>query len=99
MGILHKASGGYWTYFLAMERDLEVLSRYVEFATANMTTFSLEMARILLAAGSEADVLLKAVCEREDPSAQARTIGAYFNVISSKLPNVTSFEVQPKPSR
>ena len=94
MGILHKASDGYWTYFLAMERDLEALSRYVDFATANMTTFSLEMARILLAAGSEADVLLKAICKREDPSARAGTIGAYFKVISSELPNVISFEVQ-----
>jgi len=94
MGILHKASHGYWTYFLAMEQDLEALSRYVDFAPENMTTFSLEMARILLTAGSEADVLLKAICEREDPSAQADTIGAYFKVISSKLPNVISFEVQ-----
>ena len=43
------------TYFLAMDRDVETLSRYVDFATPNMATFSLEMARVLLAAGSEAD--------------------------------------------
>ena len=94
MAILQKKSDGYWTYFLAMERDLEVLSRYVDFCTSNLSTFSLEMARILLAAGSEADVLLKAICEREDSAAQPSSIAAYFTVVSNKLPNILSFEVQ-----
>ena len=93
MAIVHKRSDGYWTYFLAMERDLEVLSRYVDFSTENWSTFSIENARIMLAAGSEADVLLKAICNREDPAAEASTIGRYFKTISERLANVLSFEV------
>jgi hypothetical protein len=94
MAILLKKSDGYWNYFLALERDLETLSRYVDFTTDNMATYSLEMARILLAAGAEADVLLKAICRREDPQAKAKTVGRYFEVLSLARPEVMSFEVR-----
>jgi len=93
MGILQEKSDGYWNYFLALERDIEVLSRYVDFCSANYPTFSLEMARILLAAGSEADVLLKAICNREHPASKASNIGAYFAIVSDVVPHILKFEV------
>ena len=92
MGILQSKSEGYWSYFLALERDLETLSRYVQFTTENITTYSVEMARILLSAGSEADVLLKVICRRLDPSKKPASINAYFEIVSGKCPNLLEFE-------
>lgn len=94
MGILRKVSGGHWQYFLALEQDLKALSRYVDFSQGNMATYSLEMARILLAAASEADVLLKDICKRENPVRNARGIGGYFDVVTDTLPAICRFEVE-----
>lgn len=44
------ASRLHWNYFLALERDLEVLSRYVEFANRNYKTYSIELAHLLFGA-------------------------------------------------
>lgn len=49
----------YWTYFLALEDDLLVLSRYIEPSKGNFRTFSIELAHLLLAAASEVDVVMK----------------------------------------
>ena len=94
MGILQSKSEGYWAYFLALEHDLETLSRYVQFTTENITTYSVEMARILLAAGSEADVLLKAICRRVEPKTKRSSINAYYEIIAAQCPGLISFEVQ-----
>ena len=82
----------HWNYFLAIERDLEKLSRFVEFSTDNWTTYSLEMARIILAAASDIDVLLKALCKRVSPSAKAATINKYMDVINKTFPDIPMFE-------
>ena len=93
MTILQINSTNHWNYFLAIERDLEALSRYVEFSSDNYTTYSLEMARIILAAASEIDVLLKAICNKESPGDAADNIIKYKKVVESKLPNIMDFEV------
>ena len=54
----------HWHYFLAIEEDLLRLSRFVEFSKKNSSTFSLENARILMAATQEVDVLLKQICTK-----------------------------------
>lgn len=52
----------HWNYFLAIEEDINRLGRYVELAPANFPTYSIEMARMLMAATQEIDVLLKQLC-------------------------------------
>jgi len=42
----------HWNYFLALEKDLEATSRYVEFSTANLDTYSIEFAHLLLSSAS-----------------------------------------------
>jgi hypothetical protein len=49
----------HWNYFLAIESDLENLSRYIEFIDTNFKTYSIELAHLLLASSSEIDVVLK----------------------------------------
>ena len=93
MGILQRSKYfTHWNYFLAIERDLEKLSRFVEFSTDNWTTYSLEMARIILASASDIDVLLKALCKRVSPSAKAATINKYMDVINKTFPDIPMFE-------
>ena len=59
MAITERESLSYWNYFLALEADLERLSRFVEFTSVNFQTYSLEMARLLLTGASEVDVVAK----------------------------------------
>ena len=52
----------HWNYFLAIERDLDVVSRYVEFDRRNFECFSIEIAKILLSAAAEVDVVCQELC-------------------------------------
>jgi hypothetical protein len=54
----------HWNYFLAIEEDLQKVSRFIEFNQANFSTYSIELARILMASTQEIDVLLKQVCAK-----------------------------------
>jgi len=48
MGIQQRKSLNHWNYFLAIESDLEAVSRYIEPCKANFKTYSIEQARILV---------------------------------------------------
>jgi hypothetical protein len=79
-----EASGevyGYWRHFLALEADFAATARYVEFSQNNFQTFSIEYAKLLLAIGSEVDVLCKVICEKIDSAAKRRNIEDYRNCI------------------
>lgn len=76
----------HWNYFLALVEDLQNISRYVEPNEQNYDTYSLELARVLLASSSEADVLLKSICSRESPEEHAESINSYMPLIRSAYP-------------
>ncbi len=57
-------------YFHAFEDDLGSLSRFIEFAPDNYSTYSLELVRLLLAAGSEVEVALRELCKLSQPTAK-----------------------------
>jgi hypothetical protein len=86
------ASRLHWNYFLALERDLEVLSRYVEFDKANYRTYSIELARLLFAAASEIDVIAKALCERLAPDSPRTDMDQYRAVLVEHLPKLRGME-------
>jgi hypothetical protein len=67
----------YWQHFLALEADFAATSRYVEFSQKNFATFSIEYTKLLLAIGSEIDVLCKVICERIEKAAPRRNINDY----------------------
>ncbi len=67
----------HWNYFLALERDLELVSRYVEFTKPNFNAFSIELAHLLFAAASEVDVVAKLLCKRIAPTAPRVNIDDY----------------------
>ena len=51
-----------YNYFLAIENDMEKMSRFVEFDEANHKTYSIELARILFAASAEVELVAKDIC-------------------------------------
>jgi hypothetical protein len=59
MGINTEKIEPHWNYLLAIERDLDEISRFVEFDEKNFDCFSIEIARLLLASAAEVDVVCK----------------------------------------
>lgn len=83
----------HWNYLIAVERDLELLSRYIEFDSRNFNCFSIEIARLLLTSGAEIDIVCKQVCQAIAPGSSAGSINAYRNEIVAAYPRVPGFEV------
>ena len=83
----------HWNYFLALENDLIGSSRYVEFALANKSAYSIEFAQILMTAASEVDVLAKLIVEKVDPHAPRKNIDNYRDAIVKGLPDFADYEV------
>jgi hypothetical protein len=84
----------HWNYFIALESDLERLSRYVEFTKDNYKTYSMEMAHLLLAAGSEVDVVLKGLCKKVQQNSKADNIEQYREILSSKIPKLNKMKIK-----
>ncbi len=90
MAIQENTSLLHWNYFLALESDVERLSRFVEFTPNNFQTYSIEIAHLFLAASSEVDVIARQICSRVDASAKARNILQYRNIIKTAIPELES---------
>lgn len=83
----------HWNYFIALERDLEVVSRYIEFATPNFEVYSIELAHLLFAAASEVDVIAKLVCQQVSPAAPCGNIEQYRTVLLVEFPNLPTTHI------
>jgi hypothetical protein len=81
----------HWHYFLAIEEDLLRLSRFIEFSKKNASTFSLENARILMAATQEVDVLLKRICKKHGKPGEKEP--QYRKELSLEIPKLLTIEV------
>ena len=93
MGIVTAESLQQWNYFMALESDLERLSRYVEFTDKNFSTFSIEIAHLFLAAASEVDVVAKDLCASLDKNSKAKSIDRYRQVITNYYPDIGTYQV------
>jgi len=83
---------GHWNHFLALESDLDQLSRYVDFS-GNEDAYSLEIARLILGASAEVDVVLKLICQLHDSNSKASNITQYHPIVILNCPNFRSFTV------
>lgn len=93
MGISYKGAKIHWNYFLAIERDFEKLSRYIEFNEANNDTFSIELARLIMSSTQEVDVIMKRLCSLLENSTTRRDINNYKEIITSNFTDFTEEEV------
>lgn len=94
MAIISEKTDGHWNYFLSIEADLERLSRYVEFDELNYHCFSVEIARILMAAAAETDVVCKQICKSINAGSTADNIHNYRDEIVPAFPIIPRFEVR-----
>ena len=79
----------HWQYFLALDSDFSRLARYIEPTSDNFNTYSVELARMLMMATQECDVILKMLCNRygnPDCSNECQ----YREAVSQKLPALLS---------
>ena len=83
----------HWNYFIAIEQDLETVSRYIEFNELNFNVYSIELARILFAAASEVDVMAKLLCKHLEPTLKCENINDYRRVFLDKLPDMVKTEI------
>jgi hypothetical protein len=79
----------HWSYYLAIENQLAGTARFVEFSDRNKETYSIEFARILLAAASEIDVIAKQLCKLLDDNSDMKSIFQYQSILNVHLPNIT----------
>lgn len=83
----------HWNYFLAIEKNLENVSRYIEFSNANLKTYSIELTYILLSASSEVDVIMKQLCTLIDSSRTTHNINDYKIIIQNHLSGFINEEI------
>lgn len=93
MGVFHNQTILHWNYFLALEEDLNRLSRFIKFTEDNNETYSIEIARLFLSTCSEVDVVSKQLCEKVDPGSNPGNIVDYRNILKRELPDLVNFEV------
>lgn len=93
MGIESKRIEPHWNYLLALDADLVNVSRFVEFHKTNFDCFSIEIARLLLTASAEVDVVCKQLCKAIDPASTAENIHEYRDAIRPVYPRIPKFKV------
>lgn len=91
--IIEKGNNLHWNYFLALDDDVANLARYVEFSNANYDTYSIEMARLLMSASSEVDVVAKMLCKKISANCTANNIDDYRIVIKPHYPELINYTV------
>lgn len=82
----------HWYYFLALDNDFGTLARYVEPCSTNLKTYSLEIARLLMTATQECDVILKQICVNIGHPAVSNE-QAYRNVLPTTIPSITTLKI------
>ena len=83
----------HWNYLISLEKDLEVISRYIEFDEKNFEVFSIELAQLLFAASSEVDVVAKLLCENLRPGYRVERINEYRDVILNYIPDLPDYAI------
>lgn len=83
----------HWHYFLSLEEDLHALARSIEFCQANFGCYSIDLARILMAAASEVDVAAKLLCADVDVSSKSASINAYQSTLVRRFPGLPTARV------
>jgi len=93
MGIRIFKRNIHWDYYIALESDIKVLSRYIEFDESNFKVHSIELSRLLLSASSEVDVVMKELCKLVSPDSKAENINGYKKIIKDNLPLIIDSDV------
>lgn len=91
--IPQNANNRHWNYFLALDADAALLSRYIEFTPDNFATYSIELARLLMSTASEVDVVAKLACAHVSATQKAKCIVDYQKILTAGRANLPSYPV------
>ncbi len=83
----------HWRYFLALEADLKTLSRFIELHPDNYSAYSTELTKLLLASGSEVDVMLKELAFCIKGSRVENKIKAYRSAVLGRYKKFWDLEI------
>lgn len=89
----------HWEYYFTLEDDLAIAGRYVEICEENFTTHSIHFVRLLLAAGSEIDVIAKSLCRQINPAGKANNIDQYRDTIVPAFPAIPQVWMEVRSTR
>lgn len=86
----------HWEYFLALEKDLVRLSRFISLEKRNKSVNSIELARLLLACSAECDTLFKSICHQLDNSFDKKkgSIDKYRRILNIHISNLASIDIR-----
>jgi len=84
----------HWNYFLAIEEDIADLTRWIEFHESNFKCFSIQLARVLMVASAEADVIAKKLADNIKPESGAKNIRDYQKIIMDAYPEFNTHTVE-----
>jgi len=84
----------HWQFFESLDDELHSLSRIIEFAPKNFSTFSVHLARLYLSVGSEIDVVAKLLCAGIAPAQKPERINEYRPLVTGKFPNFRQLRVE-----
>ncbi len=76
-----------------MQRLIAIMSRWIDISEANYKCFSVELARLLMTASAEADVLAKLICKNIDSKSKASGILSYQEQIVKEYPRIVNSRV------
>jgi hypothetical protein len=76
----------HWAYYFSLEDDFVETSRYVEICEDNFDTYSIQYVRMILAIGSEVDVVAKEVCRQINASNALGNIDQYRDILVVEKP-------------
>ncbi|MEB5967369.1 hypothetical protein [Comamonas testosteroni] len=94
MTIVHRTVSVHLNYFSCLEDDLVQVSRWIEFSSDNELVYSIELARLLMTASAEVDVVAKALCTEIDESQNASSINKYQSVLLKAIPTLPHAKVE-----
>lgn len=94
MTIVQHTVSAHLNYFSCLEDDLIQLSRWIEFSPDNEMVYSIELARLLMTASAEVDVVAKALCKAIDIHKNASGINSYQSILLQAIPMLPESRVE-----
>jgi hypothetical protein len=84
----------FWHYFISLEKDFVDSIQFVELDGANKAAFSIVYAKMLFSSCAEAEVVMKALCEKITLGSDPRNIDQYREIVLRRFPSLPKIEIQ-----